>query len=346
MRLRRKNAREAAARNNNRGLAIATSTSDATETERGTSDLPRGGGKTFADVLAARERDAAVSVAATDAPQSKSKTFADVLAAREREAAATAARSANRDSAGSNPFADRPPEMTAIGGARDYSRNSERDYDRRSYSNRSFHSRYDRRSYDRGSYDRRSYDRRSDDRRSDDSRSYGRGYDAVYDRAAARSQRDPDQRSLGSLARSDSISTTRTSRLAYDEKRRDIQASRYSARDGDRRRSDDYFTAELDVPEPAATYLRDPFSDPDPKSPASSRRRSDKRPASPKLYLYPEQTDRDVNDEEEEDRRKTKRQSTAESERSQPKPVNYLPVFQKPLFAQLPGKSGAIVEMI
>lgn len=36
--------------------------------------------------------------------------------------------------------------------------------------------------------------------------------------------------------------------------------------------------------------------------------------------------------------------SSSDEERRQP--VNFLPVFQKPLYVQLPGSSGAIVELI
>lgn len=270
---------------------------EASESERGTDILPRGGTKTFTDVVEAGRYDA---------------------------------RSLSRSSMRSNPFADRP-EMTAIGNGRNYRRSSKRGYDRDSYGS--------------SSYDRRSYDRRSDDRRSY-SRGYDRSYDGVYDQAVSRTQRDTDRRS-NEMRRPTSVSTTRTSRSFYpeEEDRRYYSSARDNpprddgrARSKPGRKSRNY--AELDVPEPAATYLRDPFATPEPRV---ARRRS----TSPKRYLYPEVTDRDINDDDDdEEEEKERAESRADTDRSQPKPVNYLPVFAKPVYAILPGSSGAVVEMI
>lgn len=42
----------------------------------------------------------------------------------------------------------------------------------------------------------------------------------------------------------------------------------------------------------------------------------------------------------------SQRGSVSSSDDGQRQPVNLLPVFQKPLYVQLPGSSGAIVELI
>lgn len=111
---------------------------------------------------------------------------------------------------------------------------------------------------------------------------------------------------------------------------------------------------ELDVPEPAATYLRDPFANPDPRTGGGPRQKgrsgpasavASSRSASPRRYLYPEQTDRDLHEEGDQPEG-PRAESRADSDRSQPRPLNYLPVFQQPVYAILPGSSGAVVEMI
>lgn len=78
---------------------------------------------------------------------------------------------------------------------------------------------------------------------------------------------------------------------------------------------------------------------PTPQTPAEDSN-SHGEPASPKRYLYPENV---RGGEIEEGREDGAHDNDAEHE---PQVMNFLPVFSKPVFAQLPGKSGAIVEML
>lgn len=255
------------------------------DSERGTATLPRGGEKTFSDVVEASRYDA---------PRS----------------------SYNHNDA----FVYRP-EMTAIGGGRSYG-SSDRVYDQGSP--------YDR---ERDYYETRGYSRNN----------------------------------------RDSVSTARTSRGFLSEE--DLQYFSGSSDTGGRQqrlRQSSVYSTEFDVPEPAATYLRDPFASPD-DNPRAARQAERGRPpplvagdapsprsASPRRYLYPEPTDfrdgggNNINHEEgeEEDEqghpnhRAESRGAGSVRSGQQRVPVNYLPVFQPPVYAVLPGTSGEVVEMI
>lgn len=254
--------------------------SPSVDSERGTATLPRGGEKTFSDVVEASRYDA----------RRPNHNYNEALVYR--------------------------PEMTAIGGVGG-----------RSYGSSD-------RVYDQGS----PYDRERDYYKS-------RGY-------------------------RDSVSTARTSRGFLSEE--DLQYFSGSSDTGGRQqrpRQSSVYSTEFDVPEPAATYLRDPFASPDDNARGARQAERGRPPplagdatspcsASPRRYLYPEPTDRDgggnnVNHEDEEEEEQDHPNHRAESRGAgsvrsgqQRVPVNYLPVFQPPVYAVLPGTSGEVVEMI